>query len=154
MPSPQPAAPVLVPVDIDDPELSRRLQAYWRDLGVVPAPAWHAHYLLRLREEEGRTRHTFWGQVDGQRIGLVMVRFDADWLEPKRRAGYVVEFTVFDSWRRRGYGRALFAATRRYLMASGCSHVELDVLPHNHVGRAFWQSLGFQVIYHHMRERA
>ena len=141
----------LEPVDVEDPELSRRLFAYWKDLGVVPHPAWHAHYLARLCEDEGRVRHTFWGRTGADLVGLVMVRIDRDWLDPERLVGYIVEFTVFAPWRRRGCGRALYARARDYLVARGCSHVELDVLPHNHTAMAFWHSLGFQVVYHHMR---
>lgn len=141
----------LEPADPADPELSARLQAYWHDLGATPPAPWHRHYMRRLGEEEGRSRHTFWGCWGPQRVGLVMLRLDPDWLEPDRRVGYIVEFTVFAPWRRRGCGRALFARACDFLASRGCAHVELDVLPHNHVALAFWRSLGFHLVYHHLR---
>ncbi len=142
---------VLVPADARDPELSTRLFAYWHDLGVVPDPAWHARYMRRLEEEEGRGRHTFWGEVGGQRVGLVILRLDRDWLDPSRRIGYVVEFTIFAPWRRRGHGRILFARAKEFLAREGCSHVELDVLPHNRSAMAFWRAQGCGLAYHHLR---
>jgi ribosomal protein S18 acetylase RimI-like enzyme len=141
----------LVPVDVHDPELSQRFEAYWHDLGVVPLPSWHRRYMERLREDEGRDRHTFWGQLGSERVGLVQVRLQPDWLFPERRIGYIVEFTVFAPWRRRGLGRALYRLAREYLERQGCAYVELDVLPHNRVAMAFWRSLGFEVVYHHLR---
>lgn len=142
----------LVPVRLDqDLEFSDRLQEYWRDLGASPAAAWHARYLARLAEEEGRTRHTFWGQEGAAHVGFVMLRLDADWMFPQRQIGYIAEFTVFSPWRRRGYGRRLFELARNWLAERGCEQVELDVLPANRAGLAFWRDIGFSVAYHHMR---
>ncbi len=134
-----------------DAEFDARLRAYWRDLGAVPTPAWHARYTARLREEEGRTRYTFWGVEGGRRIGLVMLRLDADWVYPEHRAGYIAEFTVFAPWRRRGFGRRLFLLAQAWFRERGCSQIELDVLPNNRAGMAFWRSLGFALMYHRLR---
>lgn len=142
----------LVRADVRDPELSERLWNYWRDLGADPAPEWHQRYLRRLAEQDGHDRYTFWGQVGHQRVGLVIVRTEPDWLAPERRIGYIVEFTVFRPWRLQGFGRALYRRAREYLAAQGCAWVELDVLPANQTGMAFWRAMGFQIAYHHMRE--
>jgi len=142
----------LVPVRVGtDPDFAARLQQYWRDLGAAPAPAWHARYLSRLSEEEGHTRHTFWGERAGARVGFVMLRLDNDWMLPARRIGYIAEFTVFAPWRRRGCGRTLFDLAAAWLSERGCAQVELDVLPANQPALAFWRDLGFAVAYHHMR---
>lgn len=134
-----------------DAEFDTRLREYWRDLGAGPAPAWHARYMSRLSEEEGRTRYTLWGVEGGRRVGFVMFRLDPDWMFPQRRIGYIAEFTVFAPWRRRGLGRRLFGRAQAWLADRGCTQIELDVLPDNGPAMAFWQSLGFGLAYHHLR---
>jgi ribosomal protein S18 acetylase RimI-like enzyme len=131
--------------------LSEHLRAYWRDLGVEPSERWHRRYLSRLREEEGKSRFTFWGYAGDQRVGLVVLRIDHDWVDPDRRVGYVAEFMIFSDFRRRGWGRGLFAAAGAWLVTRGCKDLELDVLPTNGPAMAFWKALGFQPAYHHMR---
>lgn len=138
----------------DDGAFAERLWEYWRDLGVVPPASWHAHFVERWRQEEGRSRHTFWGELGGRRIGFVMVRLDSDWLYPERLTGYIAEFTVFAPWRRRGLGGRLFSLTRAWLRERGCGDIELDVLPGNRAGQAFWRSVGFALVFQHLRVRA
>ncbi len=130
---------------------SERLRAYWRDLRVEPSERWHRRYLERLAAEEGRERFTFWGYGGDRRIGFVVLRIEADWVEQERRIGYVAEFTIFSEFRRQGWGRAQFAAAAAWLLARGCRDVELDVLSTNQRGLAFWQSLGFHPAYQHLR---
>ena len=134
-----------------DAEFAARLGEYWRDLGVVPPAAWHARYLARLAQEQGRGRHAFWGVGAGQHVGFCVLRVDEDWVYPERRVGYVAEFAVLPEWRRRGWGRRMYAAAELWLARQGCHDVELDVLPANTRAAAFWASLGFGVAYQHMR---
>ncbi len=134
-----------------DPEFGARLATYWRDLGVEPPPAWHLQYLRRLSAENGRSRYAFWGESAGARVGLAILRLEADWMWPERRVGHIAEFTVFQPWRRRGVGRVLARACRDWLRAQGCGAVELDVLPGNVRAHAFWQAIGGEAICVRMR---
>jgi len=135
----------------DDPEFSARLMEYWWDLGVVPPQDWHARYLRRLGEEQGRGRHTLWGTAAAGRVGFAVLRLDADFVDPERRLGYIAEFSVFPRWRRQGWGRQQFTAVRGWFAARGCRDLELDVLPSNARAQAFWSALGFLPAYQHLR---
>jgi ribosomal protein S18 acetylase RimI-like enzyme len=142
----------LVPLsEADMPELGARLWEYWADLGVVPPSTWHERYVRRLAEEQGKSRHTFWGLGAGERVGLTVLRLDPDWVQPERVVGYVAEFTVFRPFRRQGWGRRLFGAAREWFRAQGCSDLELDVLPTNIRAQAFWTAEGFRLAYHRLR---
>lgn len=135
----------------DLPALSACLHDYWRDLGVVPPPQWHQRYVARLAEEQGRTRHTFWGMAGDTRIGFTILRIDPDWVQPERLVGYVAEFAVFPEFRRQGWGARLFEAACAWLRARRCADVELDVLPTNVRAQAFWQAQGCRLAYHRLR---
>jgi ribosomal protein S18 acetylase RimI-like enzyme len=143
--------PVQLPGDV---EFDRRLQQYWRDLGVAPPASWHARYLARLAEEQGHGRHAFWGLGPSGRVGFVVLRLDRDWVQPERSIGYIAEFNVFPELRRRGWGRRLYRAAEAWLLARGCREIELDVLPTNARAQAFWTALGFRLAYHHFRRLA
>jgi GNAT superfamily N-acetyltransferase len=138
-------------VPADAPELGARLWDYWADLGVMPPASWHQRYVERLIEEQGRSRHTFWGQGGGERVGLTVLRLDPDWVQPERLVGYVAEFTVFRPFRRQGWGRRLFRAAGEWFRAQGCGDLELDVLPTNVRAQAFWAAEGFRLAYHRLR---
>ncbi len=134
-----------------DPEFGTRLAAYWRDLGVEPPAAWHLQYMRRLLVENGRSRHAFWGECAGARVGLAILRLEEDWMWPARRVGHIAEFTVFQPWRRQGLGRAMAWACCDWLRAQGCASIELDVLPGNVRAHAFWTAVGGEAICVRMR---
>jgi ribosomal protein S18 acetylase RimI-like enzyme len=141
----------LDPVRAGDEEFRRRMAEYWGELGVDPAPLWAARYFRRIFAEQGKTRFTYWALADGERFGFCMVRLDPDGLLPERLVGYIAEFYVFPSHRRRGLGRALAHLLVRWLRERGAHSVELDVLPSNVRAQRFWESVGFVITYHHYR---
>jgi ribosomal protein S18 acetylase RimI-like enzyme len=151
MAGPHPGELSLESLQPGDAEFRRTMWRYWGELGVQPNPEWAARYLQRIDAEQGLERFTFWAALDGQRCGFGMVRLQTDWLLPERRIGYIAEFYVFPAFRRRGVGRRLAARLIALARERGAEDVELDVLPTNRRGLAFWQSLGFSLSHYHLR---
>lgn len=60
----------------------------------------------------------------------------------RRVHGFVSEFHVLRSMRRRGIGRGLFQFVRQWFGEQGISSVELVTLDANEGSNAFWQSVG------------
>lgn len=141
----------LEPVQPPDGEFVRQLAVYWLELGIAPNAEWAARYIDRCYEEQGAARHTFWASCEGRRVGFGMVRLDPDWLVAGRLIGYICEFYVFPGERRRSVGTALARRLIAFLRERGAAGVELDVLPANRSGLAFWRSLGFALSHHHLR---
>ncbi len=134
-----------------DEEFRRTMWRYWRELGVDPNPVWATRYLGRIDEEQGVDRFTFWASTGGERCGFAMVRLQPDWLLPERIVGYIAEFYVIPTHRRRGVGRVLADRMVAFARGRGADDVELDVLPTNRRGMQFWQAVGFTLSHHHMR---
>jgi ribosomal protein S18 acetylase RimI-like enzyme len=59
-----------------------------------------------------------------------------------RAYGFVSEFHVSRSFRRRGIGRSLFAKMKQWFRRKGVSRVELVTINANPHSKAFWQSMG------------
>jgi ribosomal protein S18 acetylase RimI-like enzyme len=59
-----------------------------------------------------------------------------------RAYGFVSEFHVSDSFRRRGVGRSLFATMKQWFQRKDVSRIELVTMNANPHSIAFWQSMG------------
>ena len=59
-----------------------------------------------------------------------------------RAYGFVSEFHVARSFRRRGIGRSLFASMKQWFHRKGVSRIELVTMNANEHSNAFWQSMG------------
>lgn len=59
-----------------------------------------------------------------------------------RAYGFVSEFHVSHSFRRRGIGRSLFGNMKQWFQRNGVSRVELVTMNGNESSKAFWQSVG------------
>ena len=59
-----------------------------------------------------------------------------------RAYGFVSEFHVAQSLRRRGIGRSLFAGMKQWFQRNGVSRIELVTMNGNEGSKAFWQSVG------------
>jgi ribosomal protein S18 acetylase RimI-like enzyme len=64
------------------------------------------------------------------------------------RTGAITHIHVAPAARGRGLGRALFEASAAWFREKDLQAIELEVLPGNAEGRAFWDALGFGV--HHV----
>jgi len=59
-----------------------------------------------------------------------------------RAYGFVSEFHVSHSFRRRGIGRSLFANMTQWFQRNGVSRIELVTMNGNEGSKAFWQGVG------------
>ncbi|MEO1091242.1 MAG: GNAT family N-acetyltransferase [Pseudomonadota bacterium] len=75
-------------------------------------------------------------------VGYALHRQEVDPGEPGRQRHHLRQFLIAREDRRRGLGRAAFAALAAARFAPG-ARVVLEVLTTNEAGRRFWQSVGF-----------
>ncbi len=61
-----------------------------------------------------------------------------------RYLGHVSDICVALHWRRKGVGRKLFSALRKWFQNQGLTVVQLHVAALNPVSQAFWREMGFQ----------
>jgi GNAT superfamily N-acetyltransferase len=113
---------------------------------IVQRPVSETEFTAGLRETLSRSNAaTLLAEDDGVFAGFVSAGIEANQPDrlPERHAtiGYLY---VEPSQRRRGVGRALFAAVAEWARTcDGVSHVEMPVLAVDDQASAFWRSLGF-----------
>jgi ribosomal protein S18 acetylase RimI-like enzyme len=148
----------LVPVDAAEHDaFFELLAAYHRELDpfdpLAEVSPWDAEQYRSAVLDDLEDREILWIEAEGQRAGFVMVRTLPDWPDESRRVATISEFYVAPASRRRGIGRraveALLAEHRR----RGTHLVEADILRDNDAARAFWASLGFEVVMHQTARR-
>ena len=72
--------------------------------------------------------------LDQETVGYALVRNSS-------RPLYLRQFYIRDGFRCRHYGKQAFRLLTEYL---GTDAIDIDVLPWNEAGRAFWKSCGFE----------
>ncbi len=124
------------------------LEPYHSELDRYEQPgagATSARDYRRATLADMRGRELLWITVDGERVGLAIVRTLPDWPDETQQVATVIEFYIVPEQRRRGVGRAaveeLLAEHRR----RGTALVEAGILSDNQPARAFWAELGFEV---------
>lgn len=117
----------------DSPLLAELNQVLIRDEG-------HRNRMT-VSELEGRMRAWLEGEyrahiveLDASTIGYALYRKNTDEV-------YIRQFFIRPEFRRRGYGRKAFQWLARHVWSD--RRLRLDVLVGNHLGIAFWRSLGF-----------
>jgi ribosomal protein S18 acetylase RimI-like enzyme len=93
---------------------------------------YHARLDRRLRVSPDGSRH----------VGKAIEHWLLD-LKPAKY-GHIAHMCVTSEWRRRGVGRQLFTALRRWLQGEGLASVHIYVSHFNPASQRFWRSLGFQ----------
>lgn len=72
----------------------------------------------------------------GVLVGVILCGHDG-------RRGHIYHMAVANDYRKRGIGRALLDHTLNALRAEGINKASLYVFTNNHMGNAFWESVGF-----------
>lgn len=116
------------------------------DPRVIPAPVSEIEFTAGLRELLARPTGTLViAEVNGQLAGFIRagVEENAPDRLPERHVG-IGYLYVDPAARRRGIGRALFAAVRDWAASQdGVAHFEMTVLNQDGQAEAFWRALGF-----------
>ena len=83
----------------------------------------------------------FVAEVDGQIVGYVSTRVDAD-----AKVGGIPNFAVLPAYQQRGIGRKLLEKAVEYLAAEGMHYARIETLAQNEVGAHFYPKFGFQEV--------
>jgi ribosomal protein S18 acetylase RimI-like enzyme len=121
----------------------------------------HAHWDARFRPKPSPEAEQAWanylrGDIWGSDRWCVFVAEEAGRLvgqiagelrEPapvfeSQTYGYVTDIVVDPDARRRGIGKALFAALEEWFREEGAAHLQLQVLDSNPASQAFWRAMG------------
>jgi ribosomal protein S18 acetylase RimI-like enzyme len=87
------------------------------------------------------------GRIIGYTIGVIT---ENPPIFKMRLYGHVSDICVAPAWRRKGVGRRLFAALRKWFRRHGLTAVQLNVAAFNPASQAFWRGLGFDDYMHKM----
>lgn len=140
------------PVSVDEvEEFLDWFERYWAELETFmdyPDPFSRDEY-RHLMQHPGD--HTFWwADLDGRHAGFCVFSVEQHWYRRDLTDGYVDEFYVEPSFRRRGVGRELAQAMLAELRRAGVREIGLSVLRRNERAQAFWRSLGFGLAMYRM----
>ncbi len=125
----------------DRPDVERLIAAYHASEGVRPRPeriSWAVDQLLRNRVG---------GLLLVAREKRVVIGVALAVYSPSAELGRVLvvnDFFVEPSMRRKGVGRALAGKLVDEAKAMHIDQIDLEVLPTNAAGAAFWKSVGFR----------
>lgn len=78
----------------------------------------------------------------GSRLGIIWFVVDQDRPRP---SAFIYDFQIFEEFRRRGYGSQTLEALEEKVKASGIKTISLHVFGHNHIARALYEKMGYEV---------
>ncbi len=114
-------------------------------VGEAPPDGWLDGYLKHIFDEQGKTRHIWWGVSDDRRIGFAVALLTTQPTDRQRWQGTIGEFFVYPEFRREGYGRRMAEAVIEFLHTKGCTDIHASVPAGNVRGLRFWQTCSFQI---------
>jgi ribosomal protein S18 acetylase RimI-like enzyme len=95
---------------------------------------------------------SFLAEVDGQAVGLVVVRVQeetASVFQPSTRAA-ITSVAVLPAWQGRGVGRRLMRHAEEWAVAQGAQDLQLVVAAFNTRALALYRELGWELRFHVM----
>jgi ribosomal protein S18 acetylase RimI-like enzyme len=111
----------------DDPAAEREtLQRVWREL---------------CRDD--RTLY-FGAEADGRLVSTCIVTIIPNLTHGARPYAVLENFVTHESYRRRGFGRAVMVAIIEHCKAAGCHKIMLTSAATRHAAHALYESLGFK----------
>jgi ribosomal protein S18 acetylase RimI-like enzyme len=141
----------LVPVQPSEyDDFFAMFEVYHRELDPYDPSPWEDPHGVEeyrhatLTDMEGR--ELLWITSDGARAGFCVVRTNPDWPDASRDVAEIAEFYVVPECRRAGVGRAAVEALMAEHRRRGTHLVEAGILVRNEPARAFWASVGFEVV--------
>ena len=136
--------------EADRSTLERFYVEMYDALGVSPPPPGWIDAVVE--EALAGERHVWLARVGGEAIGFVDVKVMPYFPGAPKSFAHIFDLYIAPAHQRKGHGaelarRAVAAAARE-----GAEAVELNVLPQNARGLAFWRSLGFDIYVHTLKK--
>jgi ribosomal protein S18 acetylase RimI-like enzyme len=132
------------PLTEADREVVERLYGdMYEALGVPPPPPGWIDAVCGEALAGGR--HLWLARVGGETVGFVDFKVMPYFPGSPRRFAHIFDLYVAPAHQRQGHGAALARRAVAAAVEEGADGVELNVLPHNARGLAFWRSLGFEI---------
>jgi ribosomal protein S18 acetylase RimI-like enzyme len=78
----------------------------------------------------------------GEKVGLIWL---AEIQSGARRFAFIYDIRVYEAYQRRGYGKQAMLAVEEEAKALGLDRIALHVFGHNHVARALYEKLGYEI---------
>jgi ribosomal protein S18 acetylase RimI-like enzyme len=82
--------------------------------------------------------------ADGQPepVGMIWVRQSTERIRP---IWFILDFIVYEAYRRKGYGRQALAALKERAGEAGIAEIGLHVFAHNQGALSLYQQVGFEI---------
>ncbi len=132
----------------DREQLARLREVLWPESSAEE----HAKELLEILDGKGFGTMPVTELVAEERNGVLVgflevgLRSHADGCDVSRAVGYVEDWYVAESHRKRGIGRKLMAAAEEWARSQGCAEMASDALLGNNVSELAHEALGFAVV--------
>ncbi len=120
----------------------------------VASGNWHADEALQRAEQEFRDQlpdglwtknHFFFTLLEkdtGQTVGIIWFMLDLNRPNP---VGFIFDFIIYESFRRKGYGLQALQAAEKQAREMGAKRMELHVFAFNRAARALYEKAGYRV---------
>ncbi len=134
----------------DWPTFAQIYPAYIDELPTEPGDTDDMMPWLRSQFDLGLQglRYIWFAYDDERLVGSTMFVVYENYPGSSNKFGILMDFFIVPEARRQGWGQELARAAFAKMQAEGADNVELNVLPDNQRGLAFWQSLGLHT--HHL----
>ena len=121
----------------------------------VRAGDWHPSEALQKSREEHQqllpdglatSNHYLFSIEDealGSKVGVIWFAIYDRQLQP---VAFVYDFSIYEEFRRRGYGKQALLALEAKVKELGVEKIALRVFAHNHVAQALYEHAGFEMI--------
>jgi len=136
-------------------QLFQMVEDYWRQIRPTGGhfandPSARSKYFDAEFWNESEDRFLWWAKVDETVIGFAKIELVADpvW----GRLGYISDFCIAPSFRRKGHGSAFAAMIYDWFARKGIEYVRLYVRVDNPRALAFWEKEGFETVRYQMRK--
>ena len=136
--------------EADRDTVERLYRDMYEALGVAPPPPEWIDTVCQ--EALAGERHLWLARVGGEAVGFVDFKVMPYFPGSPKSFAHIFDLYVAPAHQRKGHGAALARRAVATASEEGAEAVELNVLPQNAGGLAFWRSLGFEIHLYALRQ--